>query len=244
MALSHLCPMDLSSTWILLEKSRQAQEDPLMGPERNRPWNGKDTAHCLQPPLCWEAPAARLGHQEGPGQGHPRGHGAHSPAPLRDSLWAARLRHPRELRWGSSPAGLGATLAYGTSMNHLETLWKKVLHSSYQQSAKVPGTLYSPTGMGSNLLFEASASLIAKYGFDFLNIFFCELAVLTLYSFSYWVTDFISVYSTFCTLRKLAFSPTPCLQSSGSTLVCFCLKKYLFLNDWNEIIFLYVFLGT
>ena len=71
-------------------------------------------------------------------------------------------------------------------MNHLETLWEKVLHSSYQQSAKVPGTLYSPTGMGSNLLFEASASLIAKYGFSlFLNIFFCELAVLTLYSFFY-----------------------------------------------------------
>lgn len=145
-------------------------------------WEG----HGSLPAACHSAGRPRLpdaGHQEGRGRVIPPGSRAHSPAPAQDSLWAARLRHPRELGWKHSPAGLGATLAYGTSINHLATLWKKWLHS-YQQSAKVPGTLYSPTGMGSNLLFGVSASLIAKNSFWLfliMNIFFCELAVLTLY---------------------------------------------------------------
>lgn len=188
MALSHLCPMESvhRSTWTLLERAGEGQEDPLMGPERNGLWNGKDTAHCLPPATLLGGPGCqtRVTRRVMAGSS-PQGHGHTAPPPLRTACEQPGWGTPGNSDGSNSPAGLGATLAYGTSMNHLATLWKKLLHS-YQQSAKVPGTLYSPTGMGSNLLFGVSASLIAKNGFWLfliMNIFFCELAVLTLYSF-------------------------------------------------------------
>ena len=131
MALSHLCPVDSvhKSTWTLLERPGEAQ-DTLMGPEHTHltmTRTVKQEGHGSLPPASGSAGRPRLPDAGHPHRVTPAGSPARSPAPAQDNLWSARLRHARELgQKYNSPAGLGATLAYGTSMNDLATLWKKI----------------------------------------------------------------------------------------------------------------------
>lgn len=90
-------------------KKQASAGGPPDGPwaEQTMKWEG----HGSLPAASRSAGRPRLpdsGHQEGPGRVIPAGSRAHSPAPAQDSLWAARLRHPRELGWRQFPCRAGS----------------------------------------------------------------------------------------------------------------------------------------